>query len=850
MAGHVLEPVTQLMQALQALRTTSLVVHGHVNLVGFAQALEAFALATPLQGSLLHRLEASFVVKVGADVAHALAQMARDLRVEEVVHTFMPLLEGTSYAPPDAAALTRIQVHNLANKAMALARTGGGPTSDSATWRDAVDTVSALLAPDKRVSAVGEYLRSSRNTLIDVSDVSWHTPESELSSDLVSKLMLLPTYGFAADLLREAVVHRLGLFPQEIQSMCNALIVSQFPLIKRRPADWLAEAAPYRSRSSPAVARPGMAADAAAVTTATTTNTVGITTTTTTATTTTTTTTHAALVPSTPVPGPTPAALKASLVDMVEPRGEQALHRLAQYMRERLQAWPPGSLRKLGYETLIDLFSSGRLNLNKHEKVSADAVHELLQVGQMRLVHFLATLGPELRFAARTPEQARHLEQLAMTPVQAGGRYALRMTSDLSGDALRRVLTFAASVPPRQLRLTLAATEGAAADFWPTLANFVCAHDGLHLELATPERDGPPMWAMVEFVRAMGQASLRGFGLADGFENAGGELRDELLKSVKASGATALRLESKVQVDVAEPLLVSQHWQSVELLDSIDYADLFYADEVSATTLRLKPWENEVGFGVFARTCRGLETLELVGGSVKVGDVVECLMANPGIRSVTCKIVPLNAEEIGPKLAPLRHRSPVNFNITNADVSVKAPFARVVFQWRTRQSAFVAREVGRAFATGIDSGFGDAGAGIGGMLDGASTKALSRTNKAAHAGYSKAQADEINRFARMLSSNTPYETFRAALLSTMNEGSPFNNLAGPLVDTHPDNPVLGKAMDMRRAGVPRDLIRTMIRAQLDEASVHTPQLLEAFAYFGFMEPAQWLRLGYGIAVKG
>ncbi|MDO9406702.1 MAG: hypothetical protein Q7T87_21970 [Polaromonas sp.] len=123
---------------------------------------------------------------------------------------------------------------------------------------------------------------------------------------------------------------------------------------------------------------------------------------------------------------------------------------------------------------------------------------------------------------------------------------------------------------------------------------------------------------------------------------------------------------------------------------------------------------------------------------------------------------------------------------------------------------------------------------------------LSQTNKAGHQRYWEPLMSGIARFAGMLSPDTSYGAFKAEFVATMNRNSPVNNLAGPLVELHEENPVLAKVLDLRRAGVPRDVIVTMVGLQLETRPAHTPQLLEALAYFDAMPPEEWLRTAYGI----
>ncbi|MDO9406703.1 MAG: hypothetical protein Q7T87_21975 [Polaromonas sp.] len=497
-------PLRPLMQMLWALGTTTLVVLGPLDLAQFAQALEDFAHETPALATLLHRLEACFVLRPGADAERALAQLGRDLRVEQLVHTSVPIPARAGHAPIDAALGNRILGQNLANKARVIERVGGDQSHRDLAWREAVDTISDLLAPSQPVATFVQYLKSPRNTLIDASGVAWVTPESTGAGALVHKLMLLPTYGFHADLLREAVARRLRAFPGETRSMCKALIVSQFPLKQVSRATWSAIAVAHHKRGLYQTLHPGAlalagASSANAIATA---------------------PLSAVAAADTPRLIPTPASLKARAASMVEPAGEQGVANLVARMRQRGQIGVYFGPQAAACTAIVELLQTGRAKADELERGRVYVGDELLQVGQMKLLRFMATLGPELTLFGDTPAQAAQLARLALVPAQAGGRYELCIPSTLPDTELQQVLKFADSVPPSALRLSVTATVGTPRDFWPTLATFIRSHDGLHLDLAQHKKRPLPSWHMIEFMEEIGRASLRGFGLANGFEEA------------------------------------------------------------------------------------------------------------------------------------------------------------------------------------------------------------------------------------------------------------------------------------------------------------------------------------------
>ncbi|MDO9406700.1 MAG: hypothetical protein Q7T87_21960 [Polaromonas sp.] len=807
--NSVLEPTTQLMDVLRSLRTQTLVVHGPVNLARFAQALDDFARASSFAGTLLVELRACFLLPLGADVDIALAQLARDVRVETLTPETW-LIHAADYSQLDRSAIQRIQAQNQANKTAVLERVNGrGGVGRTTAWSNTVHALGALLAPDRQVGGLLDYLKSTDNTLMRVPDRPWVTPEVDA---LATKLKHLPTHGINEDLVRAAIEQRLRQHPEDIESTCKALIISQFPLSVRPPDTWLTASIPHRRYRTHALHRTGVMGvtglvgagavlpTAPAATTTTSTHTAGITTTTTTTPTTTTTMATNGSVGVVVEPGYLAAAAsrRAYAVSLVEPAGEQSLTQLLRQVRMLAERRVPTPDREIALRLVDRLLCTGEVSLFELEIARETITLELMELGQFKLLRFMAALGVELTINATLFPAAPGIGCLANLPCLAGERYRLLLSSSAADNMLTQALAFAHSVPPIQLKLVVKATVNTPATFWSTLAAFVRGHPGLYLELTQDWIQPLSTQHWMAFLPMLRQTSLRGFGMASGFHKVRSEFHEPLLTTIGSTGAKALSLGVQIDAVLAQKLLVSRPWDILELQDPSEYLALFRAGAVSARTLRLHAgWMRGTPVDEVIGACKGLEILEFTDKRVSFSLLSALLSANPGIHTVKCAIDSEGLLQDNSALRRLMHRPPVSIEMTNDDPSLKPKLFEV-------------------------------------------------TNAGVVAGYRFPKAFGFNRMLEMLSPNASYDVFKTTLLAALTPQSPFHEQARTRVDTYPKHPVLGRVMDMHRACFSVAGIVQLIGLQLAEQPMHTPQLMEALALVGAIAPREWLMLGYGI----
>lgn len=857
-AHSVFLPTRAFFHMLRQIRTHTLVVHRPMDLGEFAHVFDQYAASTPT-GARLFRLEGLFVLSVGDGVDDVLALLHRDMRIEEIVpHPFV--VQGDGYIGLGEDAIARLQMQNLANKAVLARAAQGNPLGKELAWTSATEAIANLLSPHESVDTLIAYVRSSQNTLIEAPSLSWMPPETRTSSPLVDKLSILPTFEFPEPLIKAAIERRLHQDGQQTIPMCQALIATRFPLRERTLADWVGLGMAYRKRwafedhketgvkdhnlpnapeASPALTTP--------------TTSTGTTTTTTATTTTTTTTGTSNNVNAPPTGGlrATPASIKAQLAATVQPSGMRSLMRLKNDLNVYLETNP--NPKSLGAKNLIaTLFNQGEVapEFDSKQPIIAILNAALMRADQMQLLRYIASLLPETVIDVRSEEVVPRLARLAASRHQ-GGRYMLYMPSTISDEAFEDAMTLARTVPARDLTLVVEANAYTSLGFWTKLCSFIASHQGLRLELTQGHKEPLRSMWMVDFLKNLPTDGLGGIGLAAGFTEACDAFLAALKTVALQPGVEVLRLGLNVNPRSAELLLKLKAWKEIEVV--LDGKGLpFIAGEIETRLLRVKGHPPSSAL----LSCIHPETLELTGFLVKFDLLLTQLRKFPTIRSLKCAIGPTTPDVERMALAHLKQH-PLNVELlggANFD-HFKTRISEVTMRRLLRDPETAADGAGRGWGSALAerysqltgaAGLVDAGAHIASLLPPEVVRVLARTNKAAYVGWQQGWRAEIEKIAASLSPAVSYPQFLNDLVKRLNAGGPLNHLQTPAHLDAPRNLTLGKAVTLRMAGVPLDVITAVIGLQLDDRATHTPQLLEVLAFFGVIQPEVWLKDAYGI----
>ncbi|WP_304848249.1 hypothetical protein [Hydrogenophaga sp.] len=304
-------------------------------------------------------------------------------------------------------------------------------------------------------------------------------------------------------------------------------------------------------------------------------------------------------------------------------------------------------------------------------------------------------------------------------------------------------------------------------------------------------------------------------------------------------------------------MALKKPWKDLDIVFTEEHRVHFGGGAVSTQWLRLSGATTAID-DAFA--CPALETIEIdVAISVNILYLTRLLVQFPKISSVKTPFSFLNKSDVEATLTLLRDRPPVNLEIISAqrDPELSRRIQEAT-QRRLLQDLDLASEgAGKGWAYGIGqlmvgpegaAAFIDVGAGVGRLLDPQSARALAQTSRSAYVGWRQAWTVEVERIKSWMSPEVGYEAFRQKLLDRMNGESPFNNLAGPMIDTYPEHPTLSKAITLHEAGMPTDVIAMAIGLQLNDHAPHTQELLEALAYLGVITPEAWLKDAYAIDV--
>lgn len=845
------------LKRLHASGVNTLVVHGAMDLARLASSLEAHS---TVQGRYVHRIEACFLVPVGADVEAILDTLARNHRVDVLCHKPMAL-SRSGHALLGEDAVARLTAMGAAKQAALSVHIAPPPPAD---WQDAVLTIAGLLAPDRTARDVIGYLNAPDNRLIPTVDLSTMALRHHLDgASLRDKLAAFLAAEVSHELLRAAIACCLYDHPGLGREMCHALIQARFATAPRRD-DWhrvasrhalppisegvdpntLDRIAPSAEPAQPASAKDQPPARSGRAR-------------------------FRNVVDAIPVVTPSTAVGLAQL-----------LHRL-RAQEDQLRREPHRVAACAAVVAIIGLLESRTVNFTRMtHAVLTEFANELLNQGQGRLLGHLVPHHSFWIVHVTTPAMALALAQMERWPEPQSACY-LTVSSELPDTAVEKLATFVKTVAPKSLHLRVWLRPMGEATVWNRLVDMVRTRPGLELTLESPLGVPFPSDDTLGFLKRIPDAHIRHLVLVQLPED-DAPVFQALSDTMQTAGVDSLGL-SGCSASSMRHVLPCRHWDRLHLVVSPELpqqlqegmatANFLYLNvpRGCAQDIRSRHLETIVG------AIGALKELDIGGVPVDIRVLADILRQKRSIHTVRCVPAMHNRQEAKAAIALMRQNpSILRFEFIDAgtpfdthglrplDPDIRKGLLDLVARHRLRDSRRLAGGAAKGFGWSLGDGgkFVDPLEAMGSHLDPTSAMALALTTKAAYAAAMRPRHERVAELAALLAPATPFKTVQRTLRAWIASGV----LAGhvPRAATHPLRPrnlMLNTVMAMQSAGLPDDVIGEAIRHRLHQLTqapgpltppgdadlATTPFLLEALAHVGAMPTLQWLREGLGIS---
>ncbi|MDO9438225.1 hypothetical protein [Hydrogenophaga sp.] len=876
--NRILQTAGSVVRMLHAGQVQHLVLGDSLALVEWAEALSLYADVHKPKKILLS-LEAPFVAPEGRDAEAAFASLPRQQLVGRYVpRTARNLLPG--WAVLDEAALQRLFALSTDTRLTRVPPSQQASVDDEE--RSAIQILGNLLAANRTVSELVNYAKEPSSWLVPIKDLTRAVANANIDRDSTSledKVLCLQWMDLRAGLVKSVLEKTLADDPQCAQLMCEALIWRGHTSRPLTDKYWQDVGRKHTTRWISSDMNQVILMEVS----------------------------PPLLLDTSNAPAPTPRFDLLPAADpslLVIPAGAHTLQRLLD--RLAAQTLDPANAQSPLVLAACRVIGRVLKGLSLPSNVMTGTVcgavaAQLLQLGQWKLLQHLLPISPIWPLQLVTPMSFTTLKQMAKWPDPASECH-LPVHAHFPLETIRTVLQFGSSVAPDKLLLKVGVGEQVDPDSLNAIKEYVTSRPGMSLFLALDkqvhvlESVGEQL---IAFVNGLGSISLRGLSLQD-FEALPEKMEQALVAAVKGWRIAKLQMLNCGD-NLARQLLADRHWDAINLPASDSMANWFKAGMVSATKL-VCPVEGVdalANFEVMVASCKGLEAIDVQGGSINGLAMANLLDKNRRITAAKCLPTMSHPDE-GPAMLSVLRR---NTDILSFEVSregARPPWAPRLLDARTMRqigkrttsnrllhARLVALGAGRGFGMGmgkggLDTTYRDVGQHIGSFLDLPSALSLSATHKAAFAGSRHALETEIDSLADLLkpavetaigaasdapkpasaSDGTTYLQFSAAMKAMAASGM----LAGPLQSTDRSKTghmVLERVLQLRKAGVPDDILGRAIGRRLDallhaapgkertlseQACGELRSLVESLAYIGVIPARQWLRETYGIDV--
>lgn len=189
-------------------------------------------LAAVASGAWIHRLDACFIVKDGADIEAVLTAL-NGLGLVEIVHHPQPFpRQGYTHIDADAAA--RLIARSSSMRMKQIERTA----YPQSVYDEAVSTIALNLSEVRDLGDLSDYLLPSNNALslkVDASAFDAFDPSSYRWQD---KLQCLFVADVPNEIVKAAIAGHLHDDPQDALTVCQALIELEGLLLSRPSQEW------------------------------------------------------------------------------------------------------------------------------------------------------------------------------------------------------------------------------------------------------------------------------------------------------------------------------------------------------------------------------------------------------------------------------------------------------------------------------------------------------------------------------------------------------------------------------------------------------------------------------------
>lgn len=865
-AAATLMPSAGFLRVMQALSLRALVVHGHMSLAHFVQALQAH-MPTQMASTLCDSVDACLVFPKDADIGPYLNLLGRKRWVGSMTHHPMDNVK------PGWRALSPEEAGQLASMAIAFRQEAATPVvvamprAAHEVRDEALQMLARLLDPDLSLQEVLVLLASSTNPLIPATRLSPPAEsQADAKGDLRSTVHVLRQAKVQHDLLLAALSALLRTRPHMARAMCFALIIGELPQRALSAAQWQAMAERFKRVSL----SEGWTVPAGAATTS----------------------------PEKPrelggftmgrFAKPTAGALQALgdaqggkkgarntfMGSLVLPPGDDNVVKLNASLSTRAaslgktphDAAVREALKEIGNWLRKDAMDERVLRqLLRHE-----IANQLLQEGQWKLLQRMMQTQVSWSLTLATEQQATALQ--ALTPPTACA-CELEVACELSETALKGVSAFIGRLHPERRVLNVVARPGEHRPVWQSRAALVRMTRGITLALLLPPaRDGRmdevalTGWLLGIQRAEMYELRLQGEGLDKPSSL-------ELLKQlIRATNVRALRLQDTSD-ELTQALLTCKPWERLDVSASDTVADVFRSGAVAARrlTLSLPRTANvQQSAETIVGTCRQLEALRIQGAHMDLLRLVRALDIQQTTHTLATALSAVNGTQVAQALEMLT-RNAVLSSIEQLNLPGRQGVSPIRAQvWNRLLTAAtrnrlapasakgigaLARMIESAMAVQVPEGFksylhpfDDIGRLVRPHLNDRSARALAVVSKAAYIGSTQAWESHIALLRKLLHPSLSYFDFAKAVQDRIVAGEFVGEAPhGPYFENQtPARLVLEKLHDLLDANVPSEHLAEAVGRMLHADPDAAPVWLQALAYLSVFPAQEWLEQVLGV----
>lgn len=746
--------VAEHLEWAQKNRVHTIVIRSTVHLKGLAKGLEWHLLRSSY---VFERIEACFMADWDEEDSFDgyLTMLSRNPVVVNVTHT-SELARGQSWFDQDQrdwdfvllgdAGKTQLEVMSASNRFRPHdERIRAMESTRQTLWAQVINTLSRMLYTGAMVKPLIAYLSDLDHTL---SLPEMRELDMSVYSENSTKLKILHKSNLHPGVVKAAIAQAVRLQPRLGPWMCEALLLSGYPLAPLTPPQWKDPAMPFGKTWL----REGMTLD------------------------------NFHVLASPMQPAPTEQPPEPSDVAGAGPVVVPAARALAAHVEPELLVRPSGAdslkqikarfrhLRDLGdasedphlpsavYGVILDLLEYGTFDPAREsiQAVSAQLARVLLDEGQAPLLRHIigqTAVSKQWLLKVETATAAASLRDLTPWPQGAARQCTVHVRPGLTEGAA--VVAFAKRMPPNTMSLQFDMAPYAAPDMLKEIiedrSDLVLCMSGYGMTAFEPTM------AMLQKIRPKSLNVVYLIDMVSTDETHARAMAD-LLQQWNSPNVRIVGCSNALTTAVAQ----RRDWNHLRLEFGDGLAEVFKGGRVSAEGLTI---ETPATVGHAAKVeelvahCKGLQSLVCEEGAVDVLSLMRGLDRNRSVRSVKAGLAATSVQDEFAAIGILQRNTWItDFEVRTSDVQFGLPACSVWFtneldqviarnRWRNPQQA--SRELSKAFGWSMGAELRDAFGHMGPWLDPDDFLALSQTSKAAYIGSRRPWEIQVDRLAEL-----------------------------------------------------------------------------------------------------